>query len=83
MARSLVASNAFLAFWHAFDASTPPQLFLDSSEMDKLPEANHRLLHIKATPSTFAFDGVQFASPYVEDGLKLRLLKFDLQQVSY
>ena len=59
----------------------PPQLLLDSLDMDKLPEANHRLLHIKATMDTFMFDGVKFASHYVEEELKRQLLKYDTQQV--
>lgn len=46
-----------------------------------MPEANHRLLHIKATMDTFAFDGIMLASPYVEEELKHQLLKYDISQV--
>ena len=63
--------------------ATLAQLLLDSQDMDKIPESNHRLLHIKATTDTFVFDGVQFASRYVEEELKHQLLKYDQSQVRY
>lgn len=69
--------RVFLALCHPM----PSQLLLDVWEMDKLPDANHRLLHIKATQDSFAFDGVKFASHYVEEALKQQLLKYDVQQV--